>query len=108
MVYVHVANSRIGFSLVPRLQYGTGGLTGGLGMRLSWRCERPGYCVLPGVICLHIVSLYFLLGSAGRRSGGKGRMGGIGARQLLCIQHTEEQLKAISTLYRVCQPWLQF
>ena len=26
MVYVHVANSRIEFSLVPRLQYGTGGL----------------------------------------------------------------------------------
>ena len=72
MAYVHVANSRNGFSLVPRLQYGTGGL----GMRLSWRCERPGYCVLPGGICLHIVSLYFLLDSPGRSSGGKGRMGG--------------------------------
>ena len=52
------------------------GVSLSLGMRLSWRCERLGYCVLPGVICLHIVSVYFLLGSVGRRSGGKGRMGG--------------------------------
>ena len=51
------------------------GVSLSLGMRLSWRCERLGYCVLPGVICLHIVSVYFLLGSTGRRSGGKGRMG---------------------------------
>ena len=27
MLVMHVANSRIGFSLVPRLQYGTEGLT---------------------------------------------------------------------------------
>ena len=31
ILVTHVANSRIWFSLVPRLQYGTGGL----GMRLS-------------------------------------------------------------------------
>ena len=104
MLVMHVANSRIGFSLVPRLQYGTGGLTESgnetelevwtSGLLCSTWCDLSSHCIT-------LLLAWFTRSEVW----GKGEDGGLGARQLHCIQHTKEQLKATSSLYRVCQVW---